>query len=190
MPGIPRLIRILIATGIAGALASGVIRLEHEFTATRDAALYRAIFYDAGGLQAGADVVENGAIVGEVSRVELLNGDALVVFSVEGVVHLGATTTASIRPETLSTPPAMELQSRGIGMLEPGETIPLERTTSFSPSSGAPELSTTAQCLPADTMDTDSPLFCELLRTSDRYAAPGTRQPGLRFGQPSLDTAE
>lgn len=136
MPSILRLIRILIATGIAGALASGAMWLQQEFTATRDAALYRAIFYDAGGLQAGADVVERRAIVGEVSKVELFNGDALVLFSVDGDAHLGATTTASIRPETPTAQPAMELQSRGIGILQPGETIPLERTTSFSPSSG------------------------------------------------------
>jgi phospholipid/cholesterol/gamma-HCH transport system substrate-binding protein len=160
VPGIPRLIRILIATGIAGALAGGAMWLQQEFTATRDAALYRAIFYDAGGLQAGADVVEKGAIVGEVYKVELFNGNALVVFSVDGVAHLGATTTASIRPETPSSPTALEVQSRGTGILQPGETIPLERTTSFSPSWGAPDLSTTAQRLPADTIDTEPPRLC------------------------------
>jgi len=135
--GIPRLTRIAIGTGVAGALISGAMWLQQELTATHEATSYRAVFYDAGGLRAGADVIERGAIIGEVSSVELSNGNALVVFSVDGDAHLGATTSALIRPETPSAPTTMELHSRGAGTLEPGETIPLERTTSFSPSSGA-----------------------------------------------------
>lgn len=162
MLGNPRLIRVLIATGIAGVLASGAMWLQQQFTATRDATHYQAVFHDAGGLRAGADVVENGAVVGEVSRVELFNGNALVAFSVDGVAHHGATTTASIRPETPSSPTAMELQSRGIGILQPGETIPLDRTTSFSPSAGAPDPTTIGQCLAADIIDMELPLTCAL----------------------------
>lgn len=108
MPNTPRLIRILIATGVGGAVAGGAIWLQQESTTTRNAD-YRAIFYDAGGLQAGADVVEKGAVVGEVSKVELFDGNALVVFSIDDDAQLGATTTASIRPETSNTPTAMEL---------------------------------------------------------------------------------
>lgn len=137
-----KLIRSVVAAGMAGAIAGIAIWL-HGATPDRGAVHYRAVFYDAGGVQRGADVVMNGRPVGEVSRVQLLNGDAVITFSVEDA-RLGPTTTAAIQPETRRAPAAIELRSHGTGTLQPGDTIPLERTTSYSPSGGAPELSTIA----------------------------------------------
>lgn len=128
--------RSLIAVSVACAVAGGAIWL-HGSTSDRDATLYRAVFYDAGGVRPGADVVMAGVPVGGVSQVQLLNGDAVVSFTVGDGVHLGEATTASIRPETQRAAAAIELRSHGTGTLQPGDTISLERTISFEPSGGA-----------------------------------------------------
>lgn len=139
-----KLIRSLVAASVACAVAGLAIWL-HSATPDRGAVHYRAVFYDAGGVRQGADVVMNGRPVGEVSRVQLLNGDAVITFTVGDDAHLGETTTAAIQPETRRAPAAMELRSHGTGTLQPGDSIPLERTTSYSPSGHTPDLSTIAR---------------------------------------------
>lgn len=138
-----RLIRGVVAAGMACAVAGIAIWL-HGAAPDPGVVHYRAVFYDAGGVRQGADVIMNGRPVGEVSRVQLLNGDAVVTFTVGDSAHLGQTTTAAIQPETRRAPAAIELRSHGTGTLQPGDTIPLERTTSYSPTGGAPGLSTIA----------------------------------------------
>ena len=51
---------------------------------------YQAMFTEAGGLTTGNDVTVSGIKVGSVSSVELVNGDALVGFTINGKYALGS----------------------------------------------------------------------------------------------------
>ncbi|MBO0676719.1 MCE family protein [Mycolicibacterium sp. S2-37] len=91
---------------------------------------YQALFAEAGGLTAGNDVKVSGMTVGSVSEVTLQNGKALVTFSIDGAVRLGADTTAHIRTGTLLGERMMTLEPQGGEALHPMSVIPLSRTAS------------------------------------------------------------
>lgn len=91
---------------------------------------YQALFTEAGGVAVGNDVTVSGIKVGSVSSVELVNGDALVGFTIEGKYALGSDTTAHIRTGTLLGERVLALESEGSGTLDRRETIPTSRTTS------------------------------------------------------------
>jgi phospholipid/cholesterol/gamma-HCH transport system substrate-binding protein len=90
-----------------------------------------AAFAEAGGLKGGDDVLVSGARVGKVREVRL-EGDRVVADMVlgEGAPDLGDLTEARIVTVTLLGRAAVELEPEGTGALEPGDTIPAERTSS------------------------------------------------------------
>ncbi|BBX01480.1 mammalian cell entry protein [Mycolicibacterium moriokaense] len=91
---------------------------------------YEAMFAEAGGLNVGNDVTMSGIKVGSVSSIELVNGDALVGFTVEGKYALGSDTTAHIRTGTLLGERVLTLESKGTGTLDRRQVIPATRTSS------------------------------------------------------------
>jgi phospholipid/cholesterol/gamma-HCH transport system substrate-binding protein len=91
---------------------------------------YQALFSEAGGLTAGAEVKIAGVIVGSVSNVSLKHGDALVDFTVDSGVPLGSQTTAHIRTGTLLGRRILTLESSGSGTMHPFDVIPTARTAS------------------------------------------------------------
>ncbi|MCV7281131.1 MCE family protein [Mycolicibacterium flavescens] len=91
---------------------------------------YQALFTEAGGITVGNDVTVSGIKVGSVSSVELVNGDALVGFTIDGKYALGSDTTAHIRTGTLLGERVLALESDGSGTLDRSETIPTSRTSS------------------------------------------------------------
>lgn len=91
---------------------------------------YEAMFTEAGGLNVGNDVTMSGIKVGSVSSIELVNGDALVGFTVEGKYALGSDTSAHIRTGTLLGERVLTLESKGTGTLDRRQVIPATRTSS------------------------------------------------------------
>jgi phospholipid/cholesterol/gamma-HCH transport system substrate-binding protein len=91
---------------------------------------YQAMFTEAGGLSVGNDVTVSGIRVGSVSSIELVNGDALVDFTVQGKYALGSDTTAHIRTGTLLGERVLTLESDGTGTLDRRQIIPVTRTSS------------------------------------------------------------
>ncbi|WP_445163688.1 MCE family protein [Mycobacterium sp. Dal123C01] len=91
---------------------------------------YQALFSQAGGLDAGADVTVSGIKVGTVSGVSLQGGDALVTFSVDANVLLGSATTAHIETGSLLGQRVLDMESAGSGRLRPLDVIPAIRTSS------------------------------------------------------------
>lgn len=91
---------------------------------------YQALFSEAGGLTAGAEVKIAGIKVGSVSNVTLKRGDALVDFTVDSGVPLGSQTTAHIRTGTLLGQRILTLESSGSETMHPLDVIPISRTAS------------------------------------------------------------
>lgn len=91
---------------------------------------YQAMFTEAGGITVGNDVTVSGIKVGSVSSVELVNGDALVGFTIDGKYALGSETTAHIRTGTLLGERVLALESEGSGTLDRRQSIPTSRTSS------------------------------------------------------------
>jgi phospholipid/cholesterol/gamma-HCH transport system substrate-binding protein len=91
---------------------------------------YRALFAEAGGLTAGNDVKVSGVTKGSVTGVELSHGKALVTFTLDSAVHLGAETTAHIRTGTVLGARMLTLEPAGGGTLHASDTIPLTHTSS------------------------------------------------------------
>ena len=91
---------------------------------------HQALFSEAGGISVGNDVTMSGIKVGAVSNVSLLNGDALVTFTVDGTVHLGTDTVARIKTGSLLGERVLTLQSAGPGSLRSSQIIPVARTSS------------------------------------------------------------
>ncbi|GAA4548497.1 MCE family protein [Pseudonocardia xishanensis] len=89
---------------------------------------YEAVFSEAGGLNVGDKVKLAGTEAGQVTGVDLVDGDVLVSFTVKGV-SLGDESTATIGTQTLLGERNLEVSSRGGGEMSAGDRIPLERTT-------------------------------------------------------------
>lgn len=88
-------------------------------------------FAEAGGLKEGDAVMISGAQVGKVRDVRL-DGELVVADLVitDGDVKVGDRTEAQIITVTLLGRAAVELDPRGRGELEAGDTIPADRTSS------------------------------------------------------------
>lgn len=139
----------LIRAGFIGVVSIALIiaiglqpeRIWSLATAVR----YQALFSEAGGLKSGDGVTVSGVKVGSVSKVSLKGGDALVTFSIEGKVLLGAETTAHIRTGTLLGARVLTLESAGNRVLRPLDVIPLSRTSSpYSLTEAVSDLTTNA----------------------------------------------
>lgn len=90
---------------------------------------YQALFTEAGGIQSGNDVTVSGIKVGQVSSIELVNGDALIGFTVDAKYALGSQTRADIRTGTLLGERVLALESEGSGTLDRDKPIPTSRTS-------------------------------------------------------------
>jgi len=88
-------------------------------------------FAEAGGLKEGDAVMVSGAQVGKVREVRL-DGELVVADLVitDGDLEVGDRTEARIITVTLLGRAAVELDPRGEGELEAGDTIPVDRTSS------------------------------------------------------------
>jgi phospholipid/cholesterol/gamma-HCH transport system substrate-binding protein len=90
---------------------------------------YTAYFAEAGGLQPGNEVRIAGVVVGRVTGVSLDGAKVAVTFQEKGA-WLGNATTASIKIKTLLGDKYLALTPQGTAPLNPGQPIPLSRTTS------------------------------------------------------------
>jgi phospholipid/cholesterol/gamma-HCH transport system substrate-binding protein len=91
---------------------------------------YRALFAEAGGLTAGNEVKVSGVTKGSVTDVVLSHGKALVTFTLDSSVRLGAETTAHIRTGTVLGARMLTLEPAGAGRLHSSDTIPVSHTSS------------------------------------------------------------
>lgn len=89
---------------------------------------YHADFTDASGLKPGDEVRVAGVKVGKVTGVELDGDHVNVDFQVSNA-ELGSRTSAEIKVRTILGLKFLSLNSAGEGELDPGATIPLDRTT-------------------------------------------------------------
>ncbi|KID32485.1 MCE family protein [Prauserella rugosa] len=89
---------------------------------------YQAEFSEAAGLQPDDEVRVAGVKVGNVNDIELDGDRVRVSFKVRDA-WLGDRTTATIKIKTLLGQKYVALDPVGEGTLDPGESIPLERTT-------------------------------------------------------------
>jgi phospholipid/cholesterol/gamma-HCH transport system substrate-binding protein len=89
---------------------------------------YKAEFSEAAGLAPNDEVRVAGVKVGKVLSVELDGPKVVVEFRVKDA-ELGPQTRADIRIKTLLGRKLLSVTPEGDGELEPGSTIPLERTT-------------------------------------------------------------
>lgn len=96
-----------------------------------DGDLLRVDFAEAGGIEAGNDVVISGAKVGKVREVSLEKGVVVTKVRIDQPdLRLGRSTEARIVTITLLGRAAIELIPRGEGRLEGGDRIPQSRTSS------------------------------------------------------------
>ena len=88
-------------------------------------------FAEAGGLGSGDAVMISGARVGKVREVRI-DGEYVVadIVITDSDIELGDRTEARIITITLLGRAAVELEPRGSGELEAGDTIPVDRTSS------------------------------------------------------------
>jgi phospholipid/cholesterol/gamma-HCH transport system substrate-binding protein len=89
---------------------------------------YYANFTDASNLLPGAQVRVAGVEVGQVTGISLHGTVVQAAFKIKGV-HLGRDTSASIQIQTLLGQNYIALTSAGRGTLQPGQTIPVSRTS-------------------------------------------------------------
>lgn len=115
---------VLVLAVLALAMTSGSIY--RSLTSTS----YAALFTDAGGLVAGADVRVAGYTVGKVDSVDLDGARVKVSFSVEGPGNLGVLTGAAIKSATALGVKFLAVLPAGGGQLAAGTVIPLDRTNS------------------------------------------------------------
>ncbi|MEO3760275.1 MCE family protein [Mycobacterium sp. B14F4] len=126
------------------------IRLLSWATALR----YQALFTEAGGIQSGNDVTVSGIKVGQVSSVELVNGDALVGFTIDSKYALGSESTAHIRTGTLLGERVLALESEGSGTLDRDQPIPTTRTSSpYSLTDAVSELTANTAATDTDSLN-------------------------------------
>jgi phospholipid/cholesterol/gamma-HCH transport system substrate-binding protein len=90
---------------------------------------YHAEFAAAGGLDSGTQVRVAGLQVGSVFSVKVSGGHVDVRFTVRKGLKLGSTSAASVEVATVLGEVFLQVSSAGPGVLPPGGTIPLDRTT-------------------------------------------------------------
>ena len=91
---------------------------------------YTASFSEAGGLRVDDPVRIAGVRVGKVEEIELEGDHVKVSFNIKTDSQFGDETGASIRVNTLLGAMYLALEPAGSGQLDPGDEIPVERTTS------------------------------------------------------------
>jgi phospholipid/cholesterol/gamma-HCH transport system substrate-binding protein len=120
----------VLVTGIITA----VLGISIASTGVRATVGYEAVFTDVTGVTVGSDVDIAGVRVGQVTSISVYHQNlALIGFSVQAARPLPASVTATIRYLNLVGQRYIELgQGAGPtnGVLAPGGTIPLSRTTS------------------------------------------------------------
>ncbi|MEV0521920.1 MCE family protein [Streptomyces sp. NPDC050439] len=127
-PAVKSLIFIVVT-----ALATTVLALSVSGSDVGESRGYKAWFTDATGLNEGDSVRIAGVKVGQVSSIEIVQRRyAQVEFTLEGERRVPASATASIKYLNMLGQRFVDLR-RGAGpvgrTLEPGQTIPLSRTT-------------------------------------------------------------
>ena len=104
---------------------------------------YQALFAEAGGLQAGNDVIVSGMKVGHVHSVILDRNQVRVGFTADATVTFGQDSTAHIRTGSLLGERILTVESAGPGVLDTSTEIPLTRTSSpYSLNDAVGDLST------------------------------------------------
>ncbi len=125
---------------------------------------YQAVFEEAGGLEAGDEVMVSGFEVGTVTEVRLERGRALVVFTVGDRVTLGASSTAQIKTGSLLGKRIMTLVSHGDERLRPLDVIPVERTSSpYSLTDALGDLTDTSAAMDTDALNSSLDLLSSTL---------------------------
>lgn len=120
---------------------------------------YRALFAEAGGLTTGNDVKVSGVTKGSVTDVTLDRGKALVTFTLDSSVRMGADTTAHIRTGTVLGARMLTVEPSGTGSMTAADTIPLTRTSSpYSLTDATSEFTT-------NTAETDTTALTQSLDT-------------------------
>jgi phospholipid/cholesterol/gamma-HCH transport system substrate-binding protein len=120
-----------LSLAVVVALATTVLAVTIANASGGDRATYTARFTDAAGLLASDDVRIAGVVVGAVERVRIVDRRvAEVEFTVDRAQRLPASVTAAINYENLIGQRYLELEQGGgaEGSLEPGATIPEDRT--------------------------------------------------------------
>ncbi|WP_420749578.1 MCE family protein [Rhodococcus sp. O3] len=167
----------LIRNGIIGTVLLTCILLvglqAQAFITAATTLPYRATFVEAGGLRAGDDVVVSGVEVGTVSKVSLLDGDALVEFSVDSSVRLGSATVAHIKTGSLLGKRILTLVSDGPGLLRPNEVIPTDRTSSpYSLTDAVGDLTTNVSGIDTDAVNRSLDLLSTTLERIEPQLGP------------------
>lgn len=90
--------------------------------------VYSGYFGDTGGLKSGDGVQVAGIKVGTVADVSISGDKVKVEFSADGM-ELGSQTELAIKTETVLGTKFLQINSRGMGKLDPGQVVPLSRTT-------------------------------------------------------------
>ncbi|MCK8672408.1 MCE family protein [Rhodococcus sp. HM1] len=167
----------LIRNGIIGTVLITCILLvglqAQAFITAATTLPYRARFVEAGGLRAGDDVVVSGVEVGTVSKVSLLDGDALVEYSVDSSVRLGSATTAHIKTGSLLGKRILTLVSDGPGLLRPNEVIPTDRTSSpYSLTDAVGDLTTNVSGIATDAVNRSLDLLSTTLERIEPQLGP------------------
>ncbi len=129
---LPPLIKLVVFT-LVTAMATAVLAATIANTSFADRSTYAARFTDVSGLLVGDDVRIAGVAVGTVESIEIVDRRlAEVRFSVRSDQPVPSSVTASVLYRNLIGSRYLALE-QGAGptgdMLEPGEVIPLQRTT-------------------------------------------------------------
>ena len=133
----------IVGLAVLAGLLLGAFNLEKLFGGEK----YKAEFSEAAGLSANDEVRVAGVKVGKVLSVDLAGPKVLVEFRVEGA-ELGEQTRADIRIKTLLGRKLLSITPEGDEVLEPGSTIPLERTTApFDIVEAFSDLASTAEAI-------------------------------------------
>jgi phospholipid/cholesterol/gamma-HCH transport system substrate-binding protein len=122
-----------VAVAIAGLAILAVIALLTYFSGNLPflggGTGYTAYFAEAAGLQPGNEVRIAGVTVGQVTGVSLAGAKVAVAFQVRNE-WVGNRTTAAIAIKTLLGDKYLALEPKGSAPQDPGQPIPLTRTTS------------------------------------------------------------
>jgi phospholipid/cholesterol/gamma-HCH transport system substrate-binding protein len=148
----------LLRPGLVGIVVMVCVILiglqSQKFMAWGTTVRYQALFGEAAGLAVGDDVIVSGVRVGTVQKVVLHNGDALVVFSVNSTIRLGADSSAHIKTSSLLGKRDLTVVSAGTGRMRSLDTIPSSRTSSpYSLTDAVGDLSTKTSAIDIDSLN-------------------------------------
>ena len=119
---------VIGAVGIAAILA--LLAGSFSVDAVLGGEEYKAEFTEAAGLRPNDEVRVAGVKIGKVLSVDLAGDRVQVKFRANDEAELGDRTRADIRIKTLLGRKFLMLTPEGDGELEPGDVIPMTRTTS------------------------------------------------------------